>query len=361
MPDITRIQIADEPERKYNDFPANREFKKRAEDENSGSSSNPSYGDIQKDYTISLSQITANNYYMYEEASFVIREGEEYVINIDGVSEKMTCVKGWESVSETQLVVRNYDPNEYDPEYSEYPNKIMFEASSYVNKSNGEIRSGWEVRNYTDLTADSLVVNLDRIIKLDPKYVDGLRYVTVLDNEGKESSKYVEIKSADTIRFGDLSYQNRIVYDNNNSLHIGGGLPLFNNFSINNITLPSDGNSITGTIRARMYHPENQNVIYSATINTRKNPWGRTAQVSLSAQHNYQPIDSSTELYGRYRLESVVLIGSWWDGSNWTNTNGIAMKTMYYIRIVGTNLPNNYSTYETGTYQYTITRRDELA
>lgn len=41
MPDITRIQIADEPERSYKDFPANREFKKRAEDENSGSSSDP--------------------------------------------------------------------------------------------------------------------------------------------------------------------------------------------------------------------------------------------------------------------------------------------------------------------------------
>lgn len=34
MPDITKIQIGDEPERSYKNFPANREFKKRAEDEN---------------------------------------------------------------------------------------------------------------------------------------------------------------------------------------------------------------------------------------------------------------------------------------------------------------------------------------
>lgn len=41
MPDITRIQIANEPERSYKDFPANREFKKRAEDDNPGSSADP--------------------------------------------------------------------------------------------------------------------------------------------------------------------------------------------------------------------------------------------------------------------------------------------------------------------------------
>lgn len=34
MPDITKIKIGNERERSYKDFPANREFKKRAEDEN---------------------------------------------------------------------------------------------------------------------------------------------------------------------------------------------------------------------------------------------------------------------------------------------------------------------------------------
>ena len=37
MPDITKIKIGNERERSYKDFPANREFKKRAEDDNPGS------------------------------------------------------------------------------------------------------------------------------------------------------------------------------------------------------------------------------------------------------------------------------------------------------------------------------------
>lgn len=36
MPDITKIKIGNERERSYKDFPANREFKKRAEDDNPG-------------------------------------------------------------------------------------------------------------------------------------------------------------------------------------------------------------------------------------------------------------------------------------------------------------------------------------
>lgn len=42
MPDITKIKIGNERERSYKDFPANREFKKRAEDDNPGGGGWPS-------------------------------------------------------------------------------------------------------------------------------------------------------------------------------------------------------------------------------------------------------------------------------------------------------------------------------
>lgn len=195
MPDITKIKIGNERERSYKDFPANREFKKRAEDDNPGGGGWPA--DLPKPsvggygYTEQVEQTVVDNEsvttvddgdYIYgqfstpfdivEGAYTVIFNGTEYNLNSAFDEERDAYYLG--EVTET------------GPDFSRYPFYIA--------------NDGGDTYLYTESAGDYEVTvkkSSDTIHKIDEKYLpSGAIFVTTEENG---DSQYIASMSSNEI------------------------------------------------------------------------------------------------------------------------------------------------------------------